>query len=563
MFNPLKYLILVFSLFLGAEGGLAQTALPSFPGAEGFGRNTTGGRGGRVIYVTHLNDDNNPGSLRYAVSQPGPRIILFKVSGTILLKSELKITRDSVTIAGQTAPGDGITLRDFNVLLDADNVIIRFIRFRMGDVTNQENDAIWGRERKNIMIDHCTMSWSTDECASFYDNENFTLQWCLLSESLRNSVHEKVTHGYGGIWGGRKASFHHNLLAHHDSRNPRFCGSRYSNKPDLEMVDFRNNVIFNWGSNTVYGGEGGKYNIIHNYYKAGPASSNRSRILQPMADDGKNAQPAGTFGTYFITGNHVSESAANTSNNWLGVSLHSSFVTYAPGIALTQLKSENESGNPEVTTHSALTAFGKVAEFAGACLVRDTIDKRIVREVNTGVVTFSNGGNGSKNGLIDTQSAVGGWPLLQSLPAPADSDNDGMPDSWEDARGLDKNSPADAQLTTVDGKYPNIEAYINSLVSVLTENQLRDGISTAAGTLPLLREPLKISYDSRSANLKIFHTSEITRIDLFSVTGTLIRTEGVKNKEATLNLSEERTGVYIVRIRDAKQKFHSGKFIKY
>lgn len=465
------FLLPIILAFLCPVLSEAQS-IPAFPGAEGYGKYTTGGRGGTVYYVTTLEDNTSVGSLRYAVNQTGPRTIVFAVSGTIQLTSNLNIKNGDLTIAGQTAPGDGICIRDYSVVIEASNVIIRYMRFRTGDVTDQENDCIWGRNQSDIILDHCSMSWSTDECASFYDNSNFTMQWCILSESLRISVHSKGTHGYGGIWGGKKASFHHNLLADHDSRNPRFCGSRYSNKPDEEIVDFRNNVLWNWGANNAYAAEGGRYNLINNYYKAGPASSNTSRLVQPYADSGGNSQPAGTYGQFYVEGNISTASTTTTADNWNGVQMHSSsFSTYAPGVTLNDLKLAEPVSPPEITTLSANEAYTQVLKYVGASLSRDAVDTRIINDVTTGIPTYTDGGNGSTDGLIDTQSAVGGWPTLIASTAPIDTDEDGMPDSWEDANGLDKNNSGDATLTTLDGMYTNLEVYLNSLVNEITDNQ--------------------------------------------------------------------------------------------
>lgn len=429
----------------------------AFPGAEGFGRYATGGRGGKVIYVTKLDDDRSEGTLRYAIEQSGARYILFKVSGTIELTSRLTIRNGNLTIAGQTAPGDGITLKNYSVFIDADNVIIRYLRFRMGDEANQEDDALWSRRHKNIIIDHCSISWSTDECGSFYDNENFTLQWCILSESLRNSVHDKGTHGYGGIWGGQKASFHHNILAHHDSRNPRFCGSRYTAKPELELVDFRNNVIYNWGSNSIYGGEGGRYNIVNNYFKPGPATKSgvKTRILQPNPDNGSNSQPAGVWGIFHIAGNIMHGSDIITQDNWQGVHPN-------PSKPIADLKSETEFDKDHVTTHSAAEAYDLVLASAGASQARDEVDKRIIREIKEGTYTYS-GSNGSANGIIDSQADVGGWPVLQTAEPPVDTSGDGMPDDWKAQRKLDpKKYEANGRDLSV--AYDNVEVYINSII---------------------------------------------------------------------------------------------------
>ncbi|MBN1951389.1 MAG: T9SS type A sorting domain-containing protein [Bacteroidales bacterium] len=433
----------------------------AFPGAEGFGGNVTGGRGGVVYEVTNLNN-SGAGSLREAVSTPGARTIVFRVSGTIQLESNLTISSGDITIAGQTAPGGGITLSGYPLKIEASNVIVRYIRSRLGDYRLIEDDAMNGRHQQGVMLDHCTMSWSVDETASFYDNADFTMQYCIISESLYHSVHDKGDHGYGGIWGGQGATFHHNLIAHHTSRNPRFCGSRYTNQPDLELVDFRNNVIFNWGYNSVYGAEGGSYNIVNNYYKRGPATGSnvRSRIIAPDADDGTNNQPAGVLGIFYVNGNYVNEYPAVTLNNWAGVHADASYMS--------EIRSDVAFATDSVTTHEAEIALEHVLAQAGVILPkRDSVDVRVINEVITGVPTYG-ASYGEGRGIIDTPEDVGGWPELESGIAPTDTDHDGMPDNWENANGLNANNPDDRNGDTDGDGFTNLEEYLNDIVAGYT-----------------------------------------------------------------------------------------------
>ncbi|GAB4042871.1 pectate lyase family protein [Spirosoma litoris] len=423
-----------------AQSGFAKPL--AFPGAEGFGKYTSGGRGGQVLVVRNLND-SGPGSFREAVTTRAPRIVVFAVSGTIALKSKILIRQNNLTIAGQSAPGGGICLKNYNLTIEANDIIIRYLRFRLGDEAKQQDDAITGIQQKRIIIDHCSISWATDECASFYDNENFTMQWCLISESLNKSVHEKGPHGYGGIWGGMGASFHHNLIAHQNSRTPRFCGSRYHKQPQRELVDFRNNVIYNWGINDVYGGEKGSHNLVSNYYKPGPATPTKlqSRIVNP-------SKP---YGQFFVAENFVVGDSIISKNNLSG-----GVQCDAPDSAIAKQPFMVES-LPEQT---AQQAYEQVLLKAGASYRRDAIDARVVNDVRTGTASFGS----QKKGIIDSQKDVGGWVTLKQAPVPTDTDADGMPDQWETSHGLDPSSPSDASQFKLDEQYTNVEVYLNSLV---------------------------------------------------------------------------------------------------
>ncbi|MEZ4940756.1 MAG: pectate lyase [Saprospiraceae bacterium] len=455
--------------------GPVQVVEPAFafPGAEGFGQNTTGGRGGKVLFVTNLND-SGPGSLRAAVDAVGPRYVLFLVSGTIALKSKLDIRFSDITIAGQTAPGDGICIRDYPVVINADNVIIRFMRFRLGDAKNQEADGLEGRLHKNIIIDHCSVSWSVDECMTFYANENSTVQWSIISESLNNSVHSKGAHGYGGIWGGKNASFHHNLIANHESRNPRLGELAGDAFALTDLVDLRNNVVYNWGNNSCYGGEAMNVNIVNCYYKSGPATpaSKKTRIIS--IDKNKDAGTAvyDIWGKFFIDGNYVHGSTQATNDNWTyGVynQFHASYGTVSAADKAAMRMTSEHPTNGNVTTHTAQVAYEKVLEIAGASLSRDAVDQRIVGHVQNG--TFAAiGSKGSTGGIIDSQEDVGGWPVLNTTTLPTDSSGDGMPDDWKKSKKLDPN------LKQANGKdlstaYDNIEVYINSLAAGIVAKQ--------------------------------------------------------------------------------------------
>ena len=457
------------------EDGTAR----AFPGAEGGGMYTTGGRGGSVYHVTNLND-SGLGSLRYGVETQGrPLTIVFDVAGVIELSKTLNVTKGDLTIAGQTAPGDGICLKNYTFRISADNVIVRFIRCRMGDEAKTEDDAMQVMSHdddkyKNIIIDHCSISWSTDECASFYGMKDFTFQWNIVSESLRVSVHEKGTHGYGGIWGGNNATYHHNLLAHHDSRNPRLDHDYVSTQKG--PVSIFNNVVYNWYGNTCYGGESSdkngsdskKWNFFNNYYKPGPATpSNHIWFLEPTTSC---SNCGGTIipGHYYMDGNVMDGYDNLSADNWKAGKTSPTGIYLAESDVSGIRETEAFTMNVKQSIHSGEGCFNPVVAYAGASLKRDGIDTRIADETEKGTATYM-GASSKLKGLIDTQSEVGGWPEYSAtddeLDALRDPDGDGIPTWFEKEFGLNpsKNDGAEIWLDK-NGRYTNLEMYLHYLV---------------------------------------------------------------------------------------------------
>ncbi len=467
----------------------------AFPGAEGFGRYTTGGRGGKVYHVTTLEDGTQTGTFRWACNQSGKRTIVFDVSGTIMLKSELKIKNGNVTIAGQSAPGDGICIANYPFVIACKNIIIRYMRFRLGNEalktnpTAHEGDGLGGMDSENIIIDHCSVSWSIDECLSVYGSKNTTVQWCIVSQSLNNAGHSKGAHGYGGNWGGSGASYHHNLMAHHISRTPRL-GPRPGTQTD-ERMDMRNNVIYNWIDNGVYGGEGMNVNIVNNYYKPGKDTKTGAKGMRIAAPGIRTSEytkhNSGSpnqwdimwhvWGKYYVDGNVNSKYAQVTNDNWTyGIynQIDNSKVdnTYTETTKDT-LRITTPIPYEAVTTHTAEKAYEQVLAFAGASLHRDALDVVIINDTRDGTATYT--GSGCKNGIINSQDDAGGWPTLNQTEAKADTDGDGMPDEWETSNGLNPNEASDGN-TLGEGGYTHLEIYLNSLVSDITENQNKGGI---------------------------------------------------------------------------------------
>lgn len=570
----MKKVIFTVTSILCAMAANAADEVPAFPGAEGHGRYVTGGRGGEIIHVTNLND-SGPGSLREALKSTKPKTIVFDVSGYIDLRSQLNVSSNT-TIAGQTAPEGGITLRYYTLYFgNCDNVIVRFIRSRRSQVkdVNDGADATWGRNRKGIILDHCSFSWSIDEVASFYDNRDFTMQWCNVTEGLANPGHSKGAHSYGGIWGGKNASFHHNFIAHVQNRAPRFNGARYawdgydktlySSTVDAERVDFRNCVMYNWGTGSAcYGGPGGGYiNIVNNYYKAGPGTKNKTTVTQVTVAtsgnaDKKHPELYGYSSRYFINGNYVTAASSPDNYDWKGVKYDGGLLskdnekyikdaahlfgdkveyTNIGTVDCVRLNLDSQIDPGIVTTHKATVAYAKLLENSGASLYRDAADIRYAEEARTGTVTFNgdvayvdkNGkvyATSNTRGILDFINDPAGeenpktasFPALPSNVRPEgfDSDGDGIPDAWETTNGLNPDDASDGKLFTLDSKgwYDNFEVYLSSLVEHIMKAGNADAITSVDEYYPAYTAPT-------SAIDEIAVTGEVERIEYYNLQG--------------------------------------------
>ena len=528
-FKPrLGILIVLFLVFSQAEN-MSQTV--AFPGAEGYGSFASGGRGGIVYPVTNLND-HGPGSFRYGIEELGePRTIVFNVSGTIMLENRIKIQKSNVTIAGQTAPGDGITLARYPFLINANNVIVRFIRCRLGDQSGSDDDAVSINYGKNIILDHVSASWSIDETLSCQSEsvDSLTVQWCMVTESLNDSHHAKGQHGYGGIIGSIRQSFHHNLYAHHKSRTPKVSWRRHC------KVDFRNNVIYNWGSNNCYDGTSSYMNWANNYYKAGPATnSNVRKQIFDLSDEN-----VGDYEMYetslYAEGNYVDGYPAVSENNWNGG------IKYNNGASETKNRAYDEHSFPLITEGSAEEIFPLVLDGAGASLVRDPIDIRIASEVKDGTAKYE-GSKTGKPGLIDSQTDVGGWPELAVVHRGEDFDKDldGMSDSWEIQNNLNPNDPEDRNDYSLDSEYTNLEVYLNWIIVKGGTTSLEDQAKIA--NVKCFPNPASNSFTIDLINM----AEPIVRMYTFN--GKLLFEQRVEKHNNKVQIDGLQPGNYIVNV---------------
>ena len=478
---------------------LMQAEIPAFPGAEGGGMYTIGGRGGKVLTVTNLNDSGE-GSFRWACEQGGARIVVFNVSGIIKLETPIVVRAPYITIAGQTAPGDGVCIAGQSFQIDTHDVIIRHMRFRRGETMSwHREDSFGGNPVGNIMIDHCSCTWGLDENISFYRHmydpseglyQARSEKYPTVNVTIQNTISAKAldtyNHSFGSTLGGENATFMRNLWASNVGRNPSVGWNG--------VFNFVNNVLFNWHMRTVDGGDySAMFNMINNYYKPGPATPKNSpvshRILKP--ESGRSKHPYKVYGRVYAHGNIMEGNAEVTADNWNGgIQIEDKHNT---GDYTEQMRSNKPFAMPYVKIMSATEAYEYVLNNVGATIpCRDRVDEILVNEVRTGEIYYEKklskenpygdtwglaeksqnpdgtfryrrmGNDSYKQGIITDPRQMGGYPEYKGEPY-VDTDKDGMPDAWEEQNGLNPNDASDANGDCTGDGYTNIEKYINGI----------------------------------------------------------------------------------------------------
>jgi len=475
-----RLFLLLLTTLLSVSLSSQSQSIKAFPTAEGFGKFASGGRGGKVVEVTNLNDSGE-GSLRWALTEAGREhaTIVFRVSGIITLEKDIRAKLYHVTIAGQTAPGDGILYRGGKLNLGGSkNVIMRNLRGRIGlrgDKDFIKGGSIGIENADTIIIDHCCFGWSGEENMTIYDNHFTTVQWCIVHEGLYNAGHQKGNRSYACQWGGSPASFHHNLLAHNYNRSARLNGATNHNQDRNVFMEYQNNVNYNWGKpNSCYGGENEagessthECNFVGNYYKPGPATPVNSYFMQlSKARKGKTLTGPSLW---FFSGNKMEGNKAVTKDNWQAVDNQTGFKLKDLQSSKTVYPSKfHPASNAfdydvyKTPVESADKAYKRVLAKAGT-IHRDAVERRIIDEVKNGTAHYR--GTQGSAGFIDSPADAEGWPVYTQVASVVDNDHDGMDDAWELKNGLDPNNPDDRNKVFSKEGYTALEVYLNALMS--------------------------------------------------------------------------------------------------
>ena len=475
-----RLFLLFLTTLLSVSVSSQSQPLKAFPTAEGFGKFASGGRGGKVVEVTNLNDSGE-GSLRWALTEAGREhaTIVFRVSGIITLEKDIRAKLYHVTIAGQTAPGDGILYRGGKLNLGGSkNVIMRNLRGRIGlrgDKDFIKGGSIGIENADTIIIDHCCFGWSGEENMTIYDNHFTTVQWCIVHEGLYNAGHQKGNRSYACQWGGSPASFHHNLLAHNFNRSARLNGATNHNQDRNVFMEYQNNVNYNWGKpNSCYGGENEagegsthECNFVGNYYKPGPATPANSYFMQlSKARKGKTLTGPSLW---FFSGNKMEGNKSVTKDNWQAVDNQTGFELKDMQSAKTVYPSKfHPASNAfdydvyKTPVERADKAYKRVLAKAGT-VRRDAVERRVVDEVKNGTAHYR--GTQGSAGFIDSPADAEGWPVYVQVAPVVDNDHDGMDDAWELKNGLDPNNPDDRNKVLSKECYTALEVYLNGLMN--------------------------------------------------------------------------------------------------